>query len=274
MSNTAAVSTATVEDEVEASKAPLIEHLIELRSRILKSLFGFLLFFVVFFFFAKEIYNILVIPFHKSAIAAGITDPKLIYTGPAEFFFTQIKVAMFAAAFAACPVIMGQIYAFVAPGLYRNERAAFAPFLAATPVLFVLGAALVYYLIFPLAWRFFLSFETPGDVGTLPIMLEPKVNEYLSLVMTLIFAFGLAFQLPVVLTLLIRAGILSTESLAKKRRYAIVGVFAFAAVVTPPDVISQVGLAIPLLGLYEISILIGRLIERNRARREAAEAAV
>ena len=264
----------TPDDEaaIEASKAPLLEHLVELRTRLMYAGGFFIVAFLVSYYFAQTIYNFLLQPL--SDILAGSPDRRLIYTGLPEAFFTQLKLGMWAALMLSFPFFAVQIWKFVAPGLYRNERAAFAPFLAATPVLFVLGAALVYYLIFPLAWRFFLSFETPGDVGTLPIMLEPKVNEYLSLVMTLIFAFGLAFQLPVVLTLLIRAGILSTESLAKKRRYAIVGVFAFAAVVTPPDVISQVGLAIPLLGLYEISILIGRLIERNRARREAAEAAV
>lgn len=267
------MTTRTPEEEaaIEASKAPLLEHLVELRRRLMYVGGFFILAFLVSYYFAQTIYNFLLQPL--SDILAGHPERRLIYTALHEAFFTQLKLAMWTAMMLSFPFFAVQVWKFVAPGLYRNERGAFAPFLAATPVLFTLGAALVYYLIFPLAWRFFLGFETTGGENTLPIQLEPKVNEYLSLVMTLIFAFGLAFQLPVVLTLLIRAGILSTQALVTKRRYAIVGVFAFAAVVTPPDVISQVGLAIPLLGLYEISIWIGRAIERDRARREAAEAA-
>jgi sec-independent protein translocase protein TatC len=197
----------------------------------------------------------------------------MIFTDLTEAFFTYMKVAFWAATFIAFPIIATQLWMFVAPGLYRNERKAFLPFLLATPVLFFTGGALVYYVIFPLAWKFFISFEAPGGDGTLPIEVMPKVNEYLSLVMTVIFAFGLAFQLPVLLSLLARVGLISAADLASKRRYAIVGIFVFAAVVTPPDVISQCSLAIPMLALYEASIISAKIIERNRAKRAAAEAA-
>ena len=251
-------------DEIEASKAPLMEHLIELRSRLIKAVLAFMVMFVVFFYFAKDIYNLLVIPFE---IAAG-PDAKLIYTAPQEFFFTQIKVAMFAAALAACPVIFSQIYAFVAPGLYRHERAAFAPYLVATPVFFTLGAMLVFFLVMPNLLHFFLAMQQAKEPGKAQIELLPRVSEYLSLIMTLIFAFGIVFQMPVVLTLLGRVGIIDSNFLKEKRRYAIVLVFIVAAVLTPPDVFSQLALAVPGMLLYELSIVSVKFIERQRERDE------
>src|SRR5687768_13578009 len=195
----------------------------------------------------------------------------MIYTGLTEAFFTYVKVAFWAGTFLSFPIIATQLWMFVAPGLYKHERNAFLPFLIATPILFFMGGALVYYLIFPLAWQFFLSFEqlAPGPEG-LPIQFEARVGEYLSLVMTLIFAFGIAFQLPILLVLLARVGIVSSEALAAKRKYALVIILIVAAVLTPPDVISQIGLAVPLYLLYEISVQIARIMERQRAKRDAA----
>ena len=252
--------------DIESTRAPLIEHLIELRSRLIKAVIAFLLMFILSFYFAKDIYNLLVIPFEH---AAG-PDAKLIYTAPQEFFFTQIKVAMFTAAFAACPVIFSQMYAFVAPGLYKHERMAFAPYLVATPLFFAAGAMLVYFIVTPNLLHFFLAMQQSKEPGRAQIELLPRVSEYLSLIMTLIFAFGVTFQLPVVLTLLGRIGIIDSAFLKAKRRFAIVIVFVVAAVLTPPDVFSQFALAIPALLLYELSILSVGVVERQRAKAKLA----
>lgn len=259
------------EDDLDASKMPLLEHLVELRRRLIYSILAFLIAFGLCYHFAAEIFGFLTAPL--SRVPEDLAAQRLIYTGLTEAFFTYVKVAFWAAAFLSFPVIATQIWMFIAPGLYKNERKAFLPFLVATPVLFFMGGSLVYYFIFPLALKFFVSFQTNGDGGDLPIKLEPKVDQYLSLITTLIFAFGLSFELPVLLTLLARVGIVNSKMLASKRRYAIVGATIFAAIVTPPDVISQIGLAVPLCLLYEISIWSCRWVERERDRaRKAAEA--
>jgi sec-independent protein translocase protein TatC len=197
----------------------------------------------------------------------------MIFTGLTEAFFTYVKVSFWAACCIAFPVIAVQLWKFIAPGLYKNEKRAFLPYLCATPILFIMGASLAYFVVIPYAFRFFLSFETPGGPGMLPIVAEPKVNEYLSLVMTLLLAFGVAFQLPVLLTLMARAGIITSQGLISKWRYAVVGMFGVAAVLTPPDVVSQTSLAVPLILLYVLSIFSCRYVEKQRAKREAEEEA-
>ena len=259
------------EAEIEASRAPLIDHLIELRSRLIKALIAFIVMFFLCFALAKHIYNILVQPY---VWAVGKDHAPMIYTHALEFLFTQLQVAAFGAGFLAFPVIAAQIYKFVAPGLYRNEREAFMPYLVATPILFFLGALLVYFMAMPLLMKFSVGMQQLGLApGEAQIQFLPKVNEYLSLIMTLIFAFGICFQLPVVLTLLARAGIIDSVFLKEKRRYAIVIVFVIAAILTPPDVISQLALAIPTLLLYEASILAVVMAEKKRGAGDAAASA-
>ncbi|MCP4328091.1 MAG: twin-arginine translocase subunit TatC [Alphaproteobacteria bacterium] len=251
---------------------PLLDHLIELRNRLMYSVAAIFIAFLFCYYFADEIYGFLVQPLADAM--EGQENRRLIYTALHEAFFTYVKVAFWAAIFISFPIIASQVWMFIAPGLYRHERRAFLPFLVATPVLFFAGGALLYYLVIPLAWRFFLGFETTDvSPGSLPIQLEAKVNEYLSLVMRLIFAFGLSFQLPIALTLMARVGIVSADGLAAKRKYALVCTFVAAAILTPPDIISQVGLALPIIVLYEISILMARIVEKKRAEREAEEEA-
>lgn len=263
--------TQSYQDDPEYQKMPLLEHLVELRRRLMYSILTFLAAFLACYGIHEHIYGFLVIPLATIMHEVGGSQ-RLIYTALTEGFFTNMKVSAFAALIITFPMFANQIWRFVAPGLYKHEKKAFLPFLLATPVLFLTGGALAYYGVMPLAWRFLLGFQTTSAQTVLPIQLEAKMSEYLSLVMTLIFAFGLCFELPVALTLMARVGLVTAESLAEKRRFAVVAAFVVAAVLTPPDVISQTSLAIPLIGLYEISIIACRFVEKQRRAAEAAAA--
>ena len=246
-------------------------HFVELRSRLIKSMIFILVTFVISYTFADQIYNFLVEPYAK-AVKDDSNSRRLIFTALHETFITYLKVAFFAAIFIGSPILLIQIYKFIAPGLYKNEKKAILPYLVSTPILFLLGGLLVYYLVMPLAIKFFLSFETTGSNTTLPIQLEAKVNEYLSLIMRLIFAFGISFQLPILLNLLARTGVVNSNYLKKTRRYVIVIIFSVAAILTPPDPITQIGLAIPLLLLYELSIITVRFTEKKNNKKEVKDA--
>jgi sec-independent protein translocase protein TatC len=255
-------------DEIEASKAPLMDHLIELRQRLIYALIGIGIGFAICFAFATDIYNLLVQPY---VWARGEGQKiEMIYTAPHEFFFTKLKLALFGAFFLAFPLIAMQVYKFVAPGLYKNERQAFRPYLLWTFGLFILGAAVVYFVVMPLAMKFFLSMEQTG--GQVEIHHLARVSEYLSLIMTLILGFGIMFQLPVVLTLLAQAGILGAQNLRDFRRYAVVAITAFAGVLSPPDPFSMIAMALPTILLYEAAIYSVSRVEKSRAAAAAAQA--
>ena len=246
-----------------SEKSGFISHLVELRQRLINSFIFLFSFFVVCYFFSEEIYSFLVQPY-ADAVKDDNVNRRLIFTALQETFLTYLRVSFFAALFVSSPIILMQIWKFIAPGLYKNEKKAILPYLIATPILFLLGGMLVYYLIMPLAIKFFLSFEASSINSALPIQLEAKVNEYLSLVMKLIFAFGLSFQLPVILSLLARVGFVDSVFLKERRKYVVVIIFVAAAILTPPDPITQIGLAIPLLILYELSIFSVKIIEKRK----------
>jgi len=245
------------------SAGSFVGHLSELRSRFVKSFIFLIFVFLLCYFFSAEIYRFLVQPY-ADAVLSNNLDRRLIFTALHEAFLTYLKVAFFAAFFISSPVFLTQVWKFIAPGLYKNEKQALLPYIITTPILFLLGGCLVYYLIMPLAIKFFLGFETVAQPGVIAIQLEAKVNEYLSLIMRLIFAFGISFQLPVILSLLARIGIVDSEYLRLRRKYVVVIIFAIAAILTPPDPITQIGLALPLLFLYELSILTVKFIEKKK----------
>ena len=246
-------------------------HFVELRSRLLKSIIFILVIFIISYIFAEQIYNFLVEPY-ANAVKDDGTDRRLIFTALQETFLTYLKVSFFTAFFVTCPFILMQIWKFIAPGLYKHEKIVILPYLVLTPILFFLGGMLVYYLIMPLAIKFFLSFESIGTNTSLPIQLEAKVNEYLSLIMRLIFAFGISFQLPILLNLLAKIGVVNSAYLKKTRRYVVVIIFTLAAILTPPDPITQVGLAIPLLLLYELSIITVKFTEKKNKKEDMKDA--
>ena len=252
----------------EEKDGGFVSHLAELRKRLINSFIFLIIFFVGCYFFAEHLYGFLVEPYAQ-AVKNDLVERRLIFTALQETFLTYLKISFFAAFFVTCPFILMQIWKFIAPGLYKHEKIAILPYLVLTPILFFLGGILVYYLIMPLAIKFFLSFESIGNITNLPIQLEAKVNEYLSLIMKLIFAFGLSFQLPVVLSLLARIGLIDSVFLKERRKFVIVIIFACAAVLTPPDPITQIGLAIPLLILYELSIISVKLIENKIKEKNA-----
>ncbi len=254
------------EEDLTEAKAPLLSHLVELRTRLAWSLVALAIGFGISFAMADKIFDFLLLPYETAKGAVGGAGAvRLIFTAPQEFFFTQLKIALFGGFILSFPFIAAQLYRFAAPGLYKNERGAFLPFLLAAPVLFVMGGALVYGVIMPLALAFFLNMEASS--ATRVIEMVPRVSEYLDLTILLILAFGICFQLPVVIGLLARAGLVTPEGLARARPYAVVGIFAVAALLTPPDIISQIGLAVPTLLLYEVALLAARAMEKKKQKK-------